>query len=123
MQKVHFRLTSVAQKRCCLSSLFFFSGCRPRFARLAASPLPRACIALTKSEEKRETARGQKEITNLEIFSLKRTNFSIMCRLNFQGIFIIILLHEKLLQSDWLRAVVFQLNLKYLHVKINKYHS
>ena len=26
-------------------------GCRPRFARLAASPLPRACIALTKSEE------------------------------------------------------------------------
>ena len=31
---------------------FFFSGCRPRFARLAASPLPRACIAPTKSEEK-----------------------------------------------------------------------
>ena len=30
----------------------------------------------------------------------------------------IILLHEKFLQSDWLRAVVFQLNLKYLHVKI-----
>ena len=27
-------------------------GCRPRFARLAASPLRRACIALTKSEEK-----------------------------------------------------------------------
>ena len=25
-------------------------GRRPRFARLAASPLPRACIALTKSE-------------------------------------------------------------------------
>ena len=34
------------------SSLCYFSGCRPRFARLAASPLPRACIALTKSEEK-----------------------------------------------------------------------
>ena len=31
---------------------FFFSGCRPRFARLAALPLPRACIALTKFEEK-----------------------------------------------------------------------
>ena len=30
----------------------------------------------------------------------------------------VILLHEKLLQFDWLRAVVFQLNLKYLHVKI-----
>ena len=28
------------------------------------------------------------------------------------------LLHEKLLQFDWLRAVVFQFNLKYLHVKI-----
>ena len=30
----------------------------------------------------------------------------------------VILLHEKLLQFDWLRAKVFQLNLKYLHVKI-----
>ena len=30
----------------------------------------------------------------------------------------IILLHEKFLRFDWLRAVVFQLNLKYLHVKI-----
>ena len=29
-----------------------------------------------------------------------------------------ILLHEKFLKFDWLRAVVFQLNLKYLHVKI-----
>ena len=29
-----------------------------------------------------------------------------------------ILLHEKFLQSDWLRAVVFQPNLKNLHVKI-----
>ena len=34
------------------------------------------------------------------------------------GIHGFILLHEKLLQFDWLRAVVFQLNLKYLHVKI-----
>ena len=34
------------------------------------------------------------------------------------GIYTVILLHEKFLQSDWLRAVVFQLNLKYLHVKI-----
>ena len=31
---------------------------------------------------------------------------------------VLILLHQKFLQSDWLRAVVFQLNLKYLHVKI-----
>ena len=29
-----------------------------------------------------------------------------------------IVLHEKFLQFDWLRVVVFQLNLKYLHVKI-----
>ena len=34
------------------------------------------------------------------------------------SILYLILLHEKLLQFDWLRAVVFQLNLKYLHVKI-----
>ena len=36
----------------------------------------------------------------------------------FFGITFIILLHEKFLQFDWLRAVVFQLSLKYLHVKI-----
>ena len=30
----------------------------------------------------------------------------------------VILLPEKFLQFDWLRAVVFPLNLKYLHVKI-----
>ena len=30
----------------------------------------------------------------------------------------VILPQEKFLQFDWLRAVVFQLNLKYLHVKI-----
>ena len=29
-----------------------------------------------------------------------------------------IILDKKFLQSDWLRAVVFQLNSKYLHVKI-----
>ena len=30
----------------------------------------------------------------------------------------VILLHEKFLQFDWLRAVAFQLNLKYPHVKL-----
>ena len=30
----------------------------------------------------------------------------------------VILLHDKFVQFDWLRAVVFQLNLKCLHVKI-----
>ena len=33
-------------------------------------------------------------------------------------IFLIILLPEKFLRFDWLKAVVFQLNLKHLHVKI-----
>ena len=32
----------------------------------------------------------------------------------------VILLHEKFLQFDWLRTVVFQLNLKYVRVKITK---
>ena len=36
-------------------------------------------------------------------------------------IYLFILLHEKFLQFDWLRAVVFQLNLKYLHVKITTF--
>ena len=39
-------------------------------------------------------------------------------QLNLRIISAFILLHEKFLQSDWLRALVFQLNLKYLHVKI-----
>ena len=30
----------------------------------------------------------------------------------------IIIIHGQFLQFDWLRAVVFQLDLKYLHVKI-----
>ena len=38
--------------------------------------------------------------------------------LNATNIVLLILLHEKFLQFDWLTAVVFQLNLKYLHVKI-----
>ena len=40
---------------------------------------------------------------------------SIFCNTVFLRI---IVLHEKFLQFDWLRAVVFQLNLKHLHVKI-----
>ena len=44
--------------------------------------------------------------------SLKLNKITLITRINF------IPLHEKFLQFDWLRAVVFQLNLKYLHVKI-----
>ena len=39
---------------------------------------------------------------------------------NYKRIYIVILLRGKFLQFDWLRAVVFQLNLKYLHVKITR---
>ena len=39
---------------------------------------------------------------------------------NIISLSMFILLYEKFLQFDWLRAVVFQLNLKYLHVKITK---
>ena len=48
-----------------------------------------------------------------------KTSISLRLRLNPENTNII-LLHEKFLQFDWLRAVVFQLNLKYLHVKITK---
>ena len=40
--------------------------------------------------------------------------------MKMDGINPVTLLHKKFLQFDWLRAVVFQLNLKYLHVKITK---
>ena len=43
---------------------------------------------------------------------------SVLLEFDDQSLIIFILLHEKFLQFDWLRAVVFQLNLKYLHVKI-----
>ena len=36
---------------------------------------------------------------------------------NIMVILVVILLHEHFLQFDWVRIVVFQLNLKYLHVK------
>ena len=52
----------------------------------------------------------------MTLFCYKPFRFS---RAN-RGILMLILLHGKFLQFDWLRAVVFQLNLKYLHVKITK---
>ena len=44
--------------------------------------------------------------------------FEVYPHLKESAITAVILLREKFLQFDWLRAVVFQLNLKYLHVKI-----
>ena len=46
------------------------------------------------------------------------TAFHCYCFILSHSIISLILLHEKFLQFDWLRTVVFQLNLKYLHVKI-----
>ena len=48
----------------------------------------------------------------------EKYNLSQFYNFSSTVIVILILLHEKFLQFDWLRAVVFQLNLKYLHVKI-----
>ena len=48
------------------------------------------------------------EIYRLDIKNTPASNFFLHLRL----------LHEKFLQFDSLRAVVFQLNFKYLHVKI-----
>ena len=47
------RVTDGARRERHEKSLSFFFSCfRPRFARIAASLLPRACITLTKFEEK-----------------------------------------------------------------------
>ena len=43
---------------------------------------------------------------------------SMEFRIQDSWITFIISLHKKFLQFDWLGAVVFQVNLKYLHVKI-----
>ena len=55
---------------------------------------------------------GQSEKRIRFIFSARGSSHIIIT--------VVILLHEKFLQFDWPRAVVFQLNLKYLYVKITK---
>ena len=56
----------------------------------------------------------------IEFVLLHHVTFSILYDLSLVMISsnYFILLHEKFLQFDWLRAAVFQLNLKYLQVKI-----
>ena len=56
--------------------------------------------------------------TGLHLISARVCEQEKMLCINRASIRIVILQHEKFLQFDWLRAVVFQLNLKYLHVKI-----
>ena len=58
------------------------------------------------------------EGSHLEGPTKKHPGFSSRFGYNPKFIITLIQLHEKFLQFDWLRAVVFQLNLKYLHVKI-----
>ena len=59
------------------------------------------------------------------MYGRSRVNVKVKARLIFtftpdlSYITSIILQQEKFLQSDWLRAMVFQLNMKYLHVKIS----
>ena len=58
------------------------------------------------------------EGSQLEVPTKKHPGFSSGFGYNPKFIITLILLHEKFLQFDWLRAGVFPLNLKYLHVKI-----
>ena len=58
-------------------------------------------------------------VTEIGIFTeTSNGEHNAFTKLKRNCIILFILLHEKFLQFDWLRAVVFQLNLKYLHVKI-----
>jgi len=59
-------------------TLVFFSGCRPRFARLAASPLARACTPLTKPEEKERLLAVYDIDSKREHFSLHDVIFIIL---------------------------------------------
>ena len=54
----------------------------------------------------------------LKCFCTLNNERSVVNSIHVHSISPIILLYEKFLQFDWLRAVVFQLNSKYLHVKI-----
>ena len=81
-----------------------------------------------------EVIQGTRLDSNGELHFLFMPRRAIM--LNFNSVIVIvivvfylahceitffILLHDKFLQFDWLRTVVFQLNLKYLHVKITSF--
>ena len=52
--------------------------------------------------------------------AISKYHWWYLCQISLQIMLlpILILLREKLLLFDWLRAVLFQRNLKYLHVKI-----
>ena len=55
------------------------------------------------------------QLAGFSLGSFFATIFNFICKI---AVVTFILQHEKFLQFHWLRAVVFKLNLKYLHVKI-----
>ena len=55
------------------------------------------------------------QLAGFSLGSYFATIFNCICK---NAVVTFILQHEKFLQFHWLRAVVFKLNLKYLHVKI-----
>ena len=79
------------------------------------------CILITTTEKgRRQERKGESFALGLDgnKRAAKRYVHCTKCVLNSLFLSAIILPYEKFLQFDWLRAVVFQLNLKYLHVKI-----
>ena len=94
---------------------------------VALQPTPQA-YSLTPVVEQSEVATSRtwnrKGNINIRIiFNLMHNNHQFLKNLalyvhKYYYNFFIILLHQKFLQFDGLRAAVFQLNLKYLHVKI-----
>ena len=58
------------------------------------------------------------EGSQLEVPTKKQPGFSSRSGYNPKFIITLILLQDKFLQFDWLRAVVLKLNLRYLHVKV-----
>ena len=58
------------------------------------------------------------EGSQLEVPTKKQPGFSSGSGYNPKFIITLILLQDKFLQFDWLRAVVLKLNLRYLHVKV-----
>ena len=77
------------------------------------------CSVVTafKDEKTRLVLEEKDKCIGLQLAAIKR-NVDDIVESRTKLITSVIPLHEKFLQSDWLREVVFQLNLKYLHVKI-----
>ena len=85
-------------------------------------PSSKLSVVLEMKSPRSHTSDGRQKIGVRICFSVNTRNcMCIVATLHLLNVSCIILLHEKFLQFDWLRAVVFQLNLKYLHVKITTF--